>query len=180
MCLLMFFASIFMLFFSYASISAKAEENAEELVVGVPVDRCPVFYIDKDTGEVAGIGVDLMKIAADTAGYKVTFVQIKEATIKDALDNEAYDVVMPFGSAVKSTNGTSTVVTENLFETPFTLVTNGNVNLPELNDLHVGMLKSLAGAGDTIKQIYPGIEITLYDSMDNSVNALRSNKVERA
>lgn len=178
MCLLMFFASIFMLFFSYASISAKAEENAEELVVGVPVDRCPVFYIDKDTKEVAGIGVDLMKIAADNAGYKVTFVQIKEATIKDALDNEAYDVVMPFGSAVKSTNGTSTVVTENLFETPFTLVTNGNVNLPELNDLHVGMLKSLAGAGDTVKQMYPGIEITLYDSMDASVNALRSNKVD--
>ena len=32
--------------------TAIASEN--ELVVGIPEDRCPLFYIDKDTGETVG------------------------------------------------------------------------------------------------------------------------------
>lgn len=176
--LFIFVCLIFMISFSFTSTSVKAEESTEELVVGVPVDRCPIFYIDKDTNQVTGIGVDLMKIAAENAGYKAIFTVIKEETIKDALDNEAYDIIMPFGSAVKSTKGKETIVTENLFETPFTLVTNGNVNIPSLNELHVGMLKSLAGARDTVKNMYPGIEVTFYETMQDSVNALRDGKVD--
>lgn len=177
-CLFMSFLCILMITFSFAFVRTKAEGNNEELVIGVPVDRCPVFYLEKGTGKVTGIGVDLMTIAAENAGYTVKFTQIKEATIKDALDNSAYDVIMPFGSAVKSTQGKTTVVSDNLFETPFTLVSNGNVNLPALNELHVGMVSSLAGAGDTVKQMYPGINITLYSTMDESVNSLRAGKVD--
>lgn len=171
---------IFMLYFPFSFVSPpiKADEIKDELVVGVPIDRCPIFYIDKGTNEVTGIGVDLMKIAAKNAGYKIKFTPIKETTIKDALDNEAYDIVMPFGSPIKSSKGKSTIVSENIFETPFTLVTNGNVNIPSFNELHVGMVKSLAGAGDSVNQMYPGTKISFYDTMDESVKALRAGDVD--
>ena len=107
------FCIILMMFFSFGLINTNAEENKEELVVGVPIDRCPIFYVDKDSKEVTGIGVELMKIAAENAGYKVSFTAIKEATIKDALDSDFYDVVMPFGSAVAGfvgSNGSPNVI----------------------------------------------------------------------
>ena len=175
---IIFVLTIFVVCFSLASNSVKAEDNKEELIVGVPINRCPMFYVDNNSDEVIGIGIDLMKIAAENAGYKVSFTIIKEATIKDALDSDFYDVVMPFGSAVKSSKGKTSIVTENLFETPFTLVTNGNVNTPSFNELHVGMLKSLAGVVETVKQMYPGMEITLYETMDDSVKELRSGKID--
>ena len=170
--------TIFVVFFSLASNSVKAEDNKEELIVGVPIDRCPMFYVDNDSGQVVGIGIDLMKIAAENAGYKVSFTIIKEETMKDALDSDSYDVVMPFGSAIKSTEGKASIVTDNLFETPFTLVTSGYANIPSFNELHVGMIKSLAGVSDTVKQMYPGMKITLYDTMQDSVNALRSGDID--
>ena len=151
---LFFVLTIFMVFFSLSSNSVKAEDNKEELIVGVPINRCPMFYVDNNSDEVIGIGIDLMKIAAENAGYKVSFTIIKEETIKDALDSDFYDVVMPFGSAIKSSKGKTSIVSDNLFETPFTLVTNGNVTTPSFNELHVGMLRSLTGAGETIKQMY--------------------------
>ena len=50
-----------------------ASSDTQVLTVGVPVDRCPMFYIDKDSGEIVGIGVDLMKSAAKEAGMKISF-----------------------------------------------------------------------------------------------------------
>lgn len=158
--------------------AAGEKTEGETLLVGVPVDRCPVFYQDPDTGEIVGIGTDLMRAAAETAGLNVSFACIEEATLKEALDNEAYDLVMPFGSAIPSASGQASIVSENLIMTPFTLVTVGNQNLPTLNELKVGMLSSLAAGAETVKQLYPGIEITLFDTMDESVNALRRGEVD--
>ena len=156
--------------------SLHAQENENQLIVGVPVDRCPMFYRDEN-GEIVGIGVDLMDAAAEEAGFKVTYVELKEPTLKDSLDNAEYDVIMPFGSALKSAAGKASVVSENLIRTPFTLVTKGNGNLPPINSMKVGMLSSLGGAAETVKQLYPGIEITLYDTMNDSVRALRRGEI---
>ena len=158
--------------------AAFGVEGGDELTVGVPADRCPVFYRDADTGEVTGIGVDLMRTAAEDAGYSVTFEVVMEGTLKEALDNAEYDVVMPFGSAIDSASGHPTVVSDNLIQTPFTLVTVGDRDLPPLESLRVGMLRSLGGGAETVQQLYPGVEIVMYETMDDSVNALRAGEVD--
>ena len=163
----------------FNSFFSSAQENEKEkLTVGVPVDRCPLIYKDVDTGKIVGIGVDLMRTAADNAGYEAEFIEIKEATLKDALDNPEYDVVMPFGSPIPSTSGRTTIVSDNLMTTTFTLLTRGNKTIPPLNELRVGMLKSQGGVADTVRQLYPGITIQLYEDMDSSVKALRKGKVD--
>ena len=159
-------------------VLGAAGENGDALTVAVPVDRCPVFYQDAKTGELIGIGADLMRAAAEKAGYAVSFTPIEEDTLKDALDNEAYDLVMPFGSAVSSTAGKPSIVSENLMQTPFTLVTRGSHEMPPLNELRVGMLSSLAGSAETVRELYPGIEIILCETMDACVKALRAGEVD--
>lgn len=159
-------------------VFASEDSSGEHITVGVPADRCPIFYQDPKNGEMIGIGVDMMRYAAETAGYDVTFKMVKEDTLKDALDNSEYDVVMPFGSAIKSTSGKATIVSDNLMLTPFILVTEGKNRLSDLNNLSIGMLRSLSGAAETVKQLYPGIQINMYETMDESVNALRSGRVE--
>ena len=160
------------------AFAEPAEGSKESLTVGVPADRCPVFYADANTGEPTGIGVDLMRLAAENAGYDPTFRFLGEATLKDALDNDAYDVVMPFGSAIESASGHASVVSDNLIQTPFTLVTVGNKDLPPLKSIHVGMLSSLGAGAETVKELYPGIEITMYETMADCVKALRAGEVD--
>lgn len=163
---------------SAAAQPGKQEEPLEILTVGVPTDRCPIFYRDPENGEISGIGVDLMVTAAEKAGYRAEFREITEKSLKAALDNESYDVVMPFGSALTSESGKPSIVTDNLMQTPFTLVTKGRQDMPPLNKLHVGMLKSLAAGAETVNKLYPGIEITLFGTMDECVKALRDGKVD--
>ena len=54
--LLPFLCAIIILSFILSSVSVKAENTLTPLKVGVPVDRCPVFYEDSDTKEIVGIG----------------------------------------------------------------------------------------------------------------------------
>ena len=176
------FALVFVAFaFSLAFVQVSAafgDDGLEPLTVGVPADRCPVFYQDADTGEIVGIGVDLMRSASQAAGYDPVFEAVEEPTLKEALDNAAYDVVMPFGSAIESASGQPSIVTENLIQTPFTLVTEGKRNLPPLETLRIGMLRSLGGGAETVQQLYPGVEIVMYETMDECVNALRAGDVD--
>lgn len=160
-----------------ALIFTASAARSETITVGVPVDRCPIFYSDPATGEPTGIGVDLMRFASEKAGYSARFVFVSENTLKAALDNPDYDVILPFGSAITSASGSRTVVSENLFQTPFTLVSNAG-QLPPLGSLRVGMLRSLGGAVETLGVLYPDMEINLYDTMAESVKALRRGEVD--
>jgi len=160
------------------AFAASTENENEDLVVGVPANRCPVFYADPTTGEPVGIGVDLMRLAAASANYSPTFRFVEGPTLKDALDNPAYDVIMPFGSAIESASGHASVVSDDLIQVPFTLVTFGDRDLPPLESIHVGMLGSLGGGAETVKELYPGIEIAMYKSMDEGVKALREGRVD--
>ena len=168
------------LFFTMPVLAYFAAPDSEELVVGVPQNRCPLFYRDADTGELVGIGVDLIRSAAQEAGYTALIRPIEEETLKEALDDEAYDILLPFGSAITSASGKESIVSDNLMQTPFTLVTEGSRDrdLPPLNKLKVGMLHSLAAGAETVRGLYPGIEISLYDNMDKCVQALRKGEVD--
>ena len=157
---------------------ADNEEEGEALTVGVPVDRCPVFYVDDETNEITGIGVDLMYYAAERAGYTVSFKAITETSLKEALDNSEYDVVMPFGSAIQSAAGKKTAVSNNLIQTPFTLVTVGKREVSSISSLRIGMLKSQSAVAETVRDKYPGLVIVMYDTMPDCVKALRTGEVE--
>ena len=159
-------------------VIASSDSPTQEFTIGVPIDRCPMFYIDSDSGEIVGIGVDLMKSAANEAGFEVVFKAISEPNLKEALDNTEYDLVMPFGSAVTSASGDATIVSENLIQTPFTIVNTGKQSISDISAIRIGMLKSQGGVAETVKQLYPGITIILYDSMADCIKALRKNEVD--
>ncbi|SFB68060.1 EAL domain-containing protein [Ruminococcus albus] len=178
MCLIAIITVFTVMLTSVSPFRVCADGNIRKITVGVPADRCPIFYCDKETGEVVGIGVDLMRIASEEAGFDASFKVIGESTLKEALDNDEYDVLLPFGSPISSASGSSTVVSDNLFQTPFTLVTVNNRKPPQLNELKVGMLSSLSGGADTVSQLYPGIEIKFFETMDESVKALRRKEVD--
>ena len=169
---------VFVLSLAVIPSSAVSQKSPDELIIGVPTDRCPIFYIDADTEEIVGIGVELMQTAAVEAGYEPVFVSVEEETLKDALDSDRYDVLMPFGSAIVSSKGKDILISENLMQTPFTFVTVGKRELPEFNHLKVGMLSSLAAGAETVKSLYPGMDITMYDDMDQAVKALRKGEVD--
>ena len=159
-------------------VIASSDSPIQEFTIGVPIDRCPMFYIDSDSGEIVGIGVDLMKSAAKEAGFEVVFKAISEPNLKEALDNTEYDLVMPFGSAVTSASGDATIVSENLIQTPFTIVNTGKQSISDISAIRIGMIKSQGGVAETVKQLYPGITIILYDSMADCIKALRKNEVD--
>ncbi|SCZ77055.1 Diguanylate cyclase, GGDEF domain [Pseudobutyrivibrio xylanivorans] len=175
---LAFLGTFIVLCFAVLFLNSKAAPSRDTLVVGVPTDRCPVFYVDPVSYETVGIGVDLIKKVADEAGYDVEIATITEPNLKEALDNNEYDIVMPFGSSIQSAKGKNTIVTENIMETPFTLVTIKDGTLPTLNSLKIGMPVSLKGVSETVQKLHPGMKIVYYDDIGESVKGLKRGEVD--
>lgn len=166
------------LFCVVTAFAYPSSKNGNELTVGVLTDRCPIFYCEHGSNEIVGIGVDLMRFCAENAGYSVTFRQVEEKTLKDALDSAEYDVVMPFGSAVSTSSGKPTIVSDNLMQMPFTLVTKGRKSITDISSMRIGMLYANLGVSETVKHMHPDMEISFYDTIDDSVKALRAGKVD--
>ncbi|SHI33967.1 EAL domain-containing protein [Pseudobutyrivibrio xylanivorans] len=173
-----FLSTFGVLCFVVLFVSSEAASDRDKLVVGVPTNRCPIFYIDESTQETVGIGVDLIREVADKAGYDIVIENIAENNIKDALDNDKYDIVMPFGDSIKSTSGRDAIVTNDILETPFTLVTTKNAALPDITAARVGMPASLRGVAETVQNLHPGIKVVLYEDIDDSVKGLKNSEVD--
>ncbi|SFN64129.1 EAL domain, c-di-GMP-specific phosphodiesterase class I (or its enzymatically inactive variant) [Pseudobutyrivibrio sp. UC1225] len=171
-------STVTVLCFAVLFVSSEAASSKDTLIVGVPTDRCPMFYIDNVSEETVGIGVDLIREVAKEAGYDIIIKNITEGNMKDALDSAEYDVIMPFGSAITSTSGMNAIVTENLMEIPFTLVTTKNSSLPTLNTVRVGMPASLKGVAETVHELYPGMKIVFYDDIRGGVKGLQKGEVD--
>ena len=169
------FITLFFIFFSAAQTAFG--QDIKTISVGVPTDRCPLTYKDPDTGEITGIGVDILTAAAENAGYKVTFSAIeKNETLKDALDDDRFDLIAPFGSAIQSTDGKKSALTDSLFASPFVLAVVRGKELNVRSALRIGMISSMAGVGESIKALYPDYQITFYDNWDAAVSALRKGE----
>ncbi|MBR1486040.1 MAG: EAL domain-containing protein, partial [Synergistaceae bacterium] len=75
-------------------------------------------------------------------------------------------------------SGKNSIVTENLIQTPFTLVTEGRCEIPPSEKIQIGMLRSLGGGAETVRQLFPDIKITFFETMSDCVKALRNKKVD--
>ncbi|SCZ79947.1 EAL domain-containing protein [Pseudobutyrivibrio xylanivorans] len=170
-------STVSVLCFAVQNYSIITASESEKLVVGVLPDRCPVMYVD-ESGEQVGIAVDLLKQAANKAGYEIEIKIITEKDIKEALDNTAYDIVMPLGSATTSAKGRATIISDNLSEVPFTLVTEEKHPIHISSHLRIGMLRSLRSFAELVPQRYPNTDIVFYDDISESIKALRNGEVD--
>lgn len=171
------FAALFFIF-SATDLTAFGQDR-KTISVGVPADRCPLSYKDPDTGAITGIGVDILTEAADNAGYKLTFSAIdKKETLKDALDDDRFDLIAPFGSAISSSDGKNSVLTDSLFPSPFVLAVVRGKTLNVRSALRIGMISSMAGVGESINALYPDYQIIFFDDWDAAVSALRKGEAD--
>ena len=159
---------------SYAAIW----DNLETITVGVPTNRCPMIYEKPGSGEITGIGADILRVAAEDAGYNVIYKSIGDRTLKEALDDDQFDLVMPLGSAIQSAAGKDSVISESLIQTPMAFLTLDNKRMPELKNVKIGMLESQAGIAESISKIYYGNEIVFYEDMSKCVDALKKGEVD--
>jgi diguanylate cyclase (GGDEF)-like protein len=175
--LLAVFIGIFFSFSSLISYASYTEDVSDTIVVGVTPDRCPMFYTDTE-GNLTGIGIDLMNSAAKSASINVEYRAITEPSLKQALDNPNYDLVLPFGSPITSAKGNDSIVSDNFINMPFTFVTLKEKNLTEVDKVVVGMLSSQKGVAETIKEMYPNMTILYYDTVSECVSSLRLGYVD--
>jgi len=153
-------------------------DTTKVIHVGVPTDRCPMSYIDSTTGKITGIGVNLFTLAAENAGYEAEYISLNEESLKDALDDSSYDLVLPFASTMESTAGETCIFTNSLIDSPFTFAIVKGKTLDTKGSIQVGMLNSMSSLGESFHHVYPNYEIVYFDTWDQAFAAMRMDVID--
>lgn len=160
---------------------AEAEYIASHgtIRVGMPESRCPVSYLDPDTGQLTGIAVDLMNLIQQTSGLSFSYVPIPEGmTVGKALQNTSYDIVFPSTDASHYKGALALYISAPLLDTSVIIATSNIDQLVGKSSLRLGIAQDIKGLGSLLLEKYPQHTVTLYSDQDAALRALRSGEID--
>ena len=147
--------------------------------VGVPEDRCPISYIDPDTGEFAGIGVDLMKLVAEKSGLTFSYSTIPSGTsVTDALLDPTYDIVIPTVDESHYQGEQPLYISHSLMDMSVLVAVSNANKLNSSNSLKLGVAKELSGLAYYLGSKYPQHTVTAYDNQGQVLEALQAGQID--
>jgi signal transduction histidine kinase/ActR/RegA family two-component response regulator len=147
--------------------------------VGVPDDRRPMFYRDRKTGKLTGIGIEIMNTVGKYTGLKFQYISAGSMTNEaEALADSKYDIIMPVpGSMTSNANG-PLWVSPPLIQANGAIVTLPGRGIKDITRMKIGITKGVAGMLAQYRRSYPEMKMTEYDSWAEAIKGLRRGEVE--
>jgi len=138
----------------------------------------PITYIDQDTKEISGVGIDILKLVIKNTGLKVEFVPNQWSKLLDDFKNHKIDLLpTTYYTKQRATFGD---YTDGYMDIKEYLYVKNNSKIRSFADLEnktIAMVKKY-GTIDKIKEKFPNIKIIEVDTLEETVKMLLNNKVD--
>jgi polar amino acid transport system substrate-binding protein len=167
--------------FSLLAACSNAEEQDNELVIGIDDKFAPMGFRDEDN-EIVGFDIDLAKAAAEKMGATAVFQPIDWKTKETELSSGRIDLIWN-GYTITDERKEKVLFTKPYLENAQVVVTLADSNLTKLDDLagKVVGIQSLSSAADALNAhpIKPEIE-TVTEFSDNvlALTDLKTGRVD--
>ncbi len=166
------------------AIELTAEEQAfcertDEIVIGCPVDNCPIMFENEKTGEVDGISIDILNMISEKTGLSFRYQALPSGNITyQVLQELKIDMTAGVEYNTINKNSIGIAMTEPYIHTERVFVCKkGMVFRPDDE-----MVIAVASGSQTIKQVilnrYPKFKIMLCDSSEEALRALLNGKAD--
>ena len=159
--------------------SVLAQEDFGEIVVGVPANFPPQYYVDEETGEPYGFAIDVMDEIAARSGLKIRYVVFDTWTeVFEAIKTDQIDV-MPNAGIIEERREfidfTSPIETFDI--SIFVRSTTIDIqNVDDLTGKKVAVVESNKGL--FIMEERGGVDLVIYDSVEEALFSLISGNAD--
>jgi len=147
--------------------------------IGVPDDRKPMFYRDKKTGELTGIGIEIMNAVGKYTGLKFQYISAGSMNDEvEALASGKYDIVMPVPNSMTSNANGPLWISTPFIQANAAIVTIPGKEIKDITRIKIGITKGISGMLAQYRKAYPEMKLTEYDSWPDAIKGLRRGEVE--
>ncbi len=151
----------------------------KQIRVGCYADAYPISSYNYETGEAAGIVVDIMNMLAENAGVEVTYVPVSiGSSTESSLLSGDYDVFL--SDAQTGYHSNSIILNSRPYYSGsmIPVVREGTTFSTDEKNYTAALIRGYNIAPDLLKRILPNYQTAYYDTMDECLSAVQSGSAD--
>ena len=168
----------------HVSISLSAEElayrdRAGEIIIGCPVNNCPMLFQDEKTGQLEGIAIDILDMISEMTGLTFRYQALPSGSITYE-DLQQLQVDMLAGVECNEFNEHSRgiALTDAYLHAAKVFVCKRGTEFHPDSAMTIAVHSGSQTLEKMIQQQYPLFQILFYDSTEDALSALLSGKAD--
>jgi len=153
--------------------------RAGELVVGCPVNNCPLLFQDERTGELKGIAIDILDMVAESTGLTFRYQALPAGDVTfDDLRRLQVDLVAGVEYNPFNQNSSGLALTDTYLHTAKVFVCRGDTVFDPDSAMTVATCSGSQTLKKVIQEQYPLFETVYYDTTESALSALLDGEAD--
>jgi len=154
-------------------------ERTDEIIIGCPVDNCPILFENKKTGQLDGVSIEVMNMIAEETGLNFKYQALPSGNITyENLQRLGVDMVAGVEYNTINTSSTGIVMTEPYIHTRKVFVCKKGVVFQPDSKMIIAVPSGSQTVEKVIQEQYPKFQIMFYDSTEDAFNSLLTGKAD--
>lgn len=154
-------------------------DRADEIVIGCPINNCPVLFQNEKTGKLEGITTDILDMISETTGLTFRYQALPSGKITyEDLQNLNVDMVagMEYNEFNKHSLGIA--MTDTYLHAAKVFVCKKGTSFHPNSKMTIAVNSGSQTLEKVIRQQYPLFQVLFYDSTEDALSALCSGKAD--
>ncbi len=154
-------------------------DRAGEIVIGCPIQECPLLFQDEKTGQLDGITIDILDMIAEATGLTFRYQALPPGQITYE-DLQRFQVDMVAGVETNEINkhATGIAMTDTYLHAKKVFVCKKGVVFRPDSEMVIAVDSGSQTLEKVIREQYPMFRILYYDSTEDALSALLSGKAD--
>lgn len=154
-------------------------DRAGEIVIGCPIQECPLLFQDEKTGQLDGITIDILDMIAEATGLTFRYQALPSGQITyEDLQRLQVDMVAGVETNDINKHATGIVMTDTYLHAEKVFVCKKGVVFRPDSDMVIAVDSGSQTLEKVIREQYPMFQILYYDSTEAALSALLSGKAD--
>ena len=168
----------------HTTIKLTAEEQAycnraDEIIIGCPIDNCPILFKNEKTGQPDGISIDIMNMISEETGLTFRYQALPSGNITyEDLQRLGIDMTagVEYNTINKNSNGI--IITEPYMHAEKVFVCKKGVVFQPDNKMIIAVASGSQTIEKVIRNQYPKFQVMFCDSTEDALHALLTGKAD--
>lgn len=167
-----------------ATVELTEKEQAfikekKEIIIGCPVENCPLIFEDEKTGEIKGITIDILDMISDSTGLQFQYQALPAGSITyEDLMRLQVDLIASVECNELNEKSPGIVMTKPYLQAEKVFVCKKGVMFDPDSEMVIAVASGSGTLARIINSMYPGFQVEYYNSTEDALKALLSGKAD--
>jgi len=154
-------------------------DRAGEIVIGCPIDNCPILFQNEKTGQLDGISIDIMNMISEKTGLTFRYQALPSGGITyQYLQQSGIDMVAGVEYNAVNMRSVGIAMTQPYMRTEKVFVCKKGVVFQPDSPMVIAVASGSQTIESVIHRQYPEFQVVFYDSAEDALSALLAGKAD--